>query len=54
MQRKLQPRARLPSEEKVMSNVITQLIAMRDQMKEDKLEYYAEHIDYIIGLLEDK
>ena len=37
-----------------MSNIIIQLIAMRDQMKEDKLDYYAEHIDYIIGLLENR
>lgn len=37
-----------------MSKIIPQLIAVRDQLKEDKLDYYAEHIDYIIGLLEDK
>ena len=37
-----------------MADIIIQLIAVRDQLKEDKLDYYAEHIDYIIGLLEDK
>lgn len=37
-----------------MSDIIIQLIAVRDQLKEDKLDYYAEHIDYIIGLFEDK
>ena len=37
-----------------MSDIIIQLIAVRDQLKEDKLDYYAEHINYIIGLLEDK
>lgn len=37
-----------------MSDIIIQLIAVRDQLKEDKLDYYAEHIDYIIGLLENR
>jgi hypothetical protein len=37
-----------------MSDIVIQLIAVRDQLKEDRLDYYAEHIDYIIGLLEQK
>ena len=37
-----------------MSAVIIHLTAVRDRLKEDELDYYAEHIDYIIGLLEDK
>ena len=37
-----------------MADIVIQLIAVRDQLKEDKLDYYAEHIDYIIGLIEDK
>lgn len=37
-----------------MSDIVIQLIAVRDHLKEDRLDYYAEHIDYIIGLLERK
>ena len=37
-----------------MSNIIIHLIAVRDRLEKEKLDYYAEHIDYIIGLLEGK
>ena len=37
-----------------MSNIIIHLIAVRDRLEEEKLDYYAEHIDYIIGLIKGK
>lgn len=37
-----------------MIDILIQLTAMRDEMREANLDYYAEHIDYIIKLSEHK
>lgn len=37
-----------------MNNINTQLQALRDELIKAHLDYYSAHLDYIIGLMEQK